>query len=336
MQLLYKHKKYSVIFIILVGLLGIFLYLKFYLNLSIKPSTLYKNKAMINTSKTRPATAEEVDQHIMALQELASKKNTQALTELTTLANNGNANAQSKLAMLYATGDGVEKNLQKAFDLYTQASKKGSSVAQLNLGFYYESGVHVKQDYSKAAELYTQAIESKDISVKSLAQFNLANLYRQGLGVEKNIEKAITLYETIASGVDTNPKEQSALYKETLGGALTALGHFSRDKKELDKARQYYSLASKLGSISAKTNLGYDYLTGNGVTKDIPMAIELLTYAAKRGEPIAQINLGVCYLNGVGVKKDVKKAMELFKASADQGCEKAINILNTLKQASNN
>jgi len=50
------------------------------------------------------------------------------------------ADAQTKLAYLYAGGRGVEKNQIEAARLFRRASEQGNAVAQVNLGFIYSSG----------------------------------------------------------------------------------------------------------------------------------------------------------------------------------------------------
>ena len=50
------------------------------------------------------------------------------------------ADAQTKLAFLYATGRGVEKNQIEAARLFRKAAEQGNAVAQHSLGIMYASG----------------------------------------------------------------------------------------------------------------------------------------------------------------------------------------------------
>ena len=63
------------------------------------------------------------------------------------------------LANMYQNGYGVEKNYDKAIDLYIRAIEKRNPCAMNNLAFMYEHGNGVKKDYRKAIELYMRAIE---------------------------------------------------------------------------------------------------------------------------------------------------------------------------------
>ncbi|GBC32762.2 hypothetical protein RIR_jg12158.t1 [Rhizophagus irregularis DAOM 181602=DAOM 197198] len=75
-----------------------------------------------------------------------------------------------------------------------QATNSGNFIAQSNIGVMYESGNGVDQDYDKAFELYQQAANSGNY----LAQYNLANMYKRGMGIEKDINQAIYWYEKSA------------------------------------------------------------------------------------------------------------------------------------------
>ena len=69
-------------------------------------------------------------------------------------ANIGDAPAQFYLACLYLRGEGVEQNLEKAFEWTEKSAKQGFAEAQNELGRAYE---HMKQDPDKAIEWYQKA-----------------------------------------------------------------------------------------------------------------------------------------------------------------------------------
>ena len=74
---------------------------------------------------------------------------------------------------MYENGVGVERNYEKAIELYEKAIELGNSIAMNNLGNIYKSGTLVKQDYEKAIELYEKAIELGDND----AIYNLGIIY---------------------------------------------------------------------------------------------------------------------------------------------------------------
>jgi len=74
-----------------------------------------------------------------------------ALRILRPLADQGNADAQISLAVIYAEGQGVPKDLAAAARWYQRAADQGHVVAQSDLGAMYYSGEGVPQDYLAAA-----------------------------------------------------------------------------------------------------------------------------------------------------------------------------------------
>ena len=63
------------------------------------------------------------------------------------LANEGNAEAQYILGMMYRAGRGVPRDNQEAKKWYQQAAEQGHPLAQFYLGWMYARGKAVPQDY---------------------------------------------------------------------------------------------------------------------------------------------------------------------------------------------
>ena len=62
-------------------------------------------------------------------------------------ANNGDASAQHDLAYMYSTGEGVERDDKKAFEWLKKSAEQGNAVAQDDLGVVYGDGRGVAQDW---------------------------------------------------------------------------------------------------------------------------------------------------------------------------------------------
>ena len=101
-----------------------------------------------------------------------------------------NTTAQFLLGRCYERGEGVEKNLSKAVELYTKAADQGYAPAQCYLGRRYVMGEGVEKNLSKAVELFTKAADQGN----AWAQCKLGRCYERGEGVEKNLPKAVELY----------------------------------------------------------------------------------------------------------------------------------------------
>ena len=102
------------------------------------------------------------------------------------LADNGNANAQYNMGVLYDEGYGVEQDYAKARQWYEKAAAQNYAKAEHNLGIMYQSGHGVEKSSAKAAEWFKRAAEHGEPA----AQNNLAVLYVRGQGVKQDLGEA--------------------------------------------------------------------------------------------------------------------------------------------------
>ena len=99
-----------------------------------------------------------------------------AKSELEPLAEQGNADAQYNLGLMYVRGDGVTKDPKKGIQWYRLAAKQGRAEAQNNLAFMYAEGEGVTQDFIRAHMWWSiaasqglkQAIENQELVEKEL------------------------------------------------------------------------------------------------------------------------------------------------------------------------
>ncbi|MFI3230555.1 MAG: tetratricopeptide repeat protein, partial [bacterium] len=96
---------------------------------------------------------------------------------------------QTDLGNCYKNGEEVEKDLDKAFELYTKSAEQGNANAQFNLGVCYKYGIGTKQDYNKAFEWFTKSAEQGN----SDGQNNLGVCYVNGIGTKQDYNKAFKL-----------------------------------------------------------------------------------------------------------------------------------------------
>jgi TPR repeat protein len=109
-----------------------------------------------------------------------------ALKELRPLAEQGHAEAQFNLGLMYYNGQGVPKDDAKAVKWYRKAAEQGNADAQNNLGVMYVKGQGVPQDYKEAVKWYRKAAEQG----YALAQNNLGWMYYNGKGVPQDYKEA--------------------------------------------------------------------------------------------------------------------------------------------------
>ncbi|TGV06746.1 sel1 repeat family protein [Alcaligenaceae bacterium 429] len=77
-------------------------------------------------------------------------------------AEQGLAQAQFSLGVMYDQGRGVPQNDAKAFEWYEKAAQQGDVDAQLSLGVMYMIGQGVAQNKATAKELFKQACDNGD------------------------------------------------------------------------------------------------------------------------------------------------------------------------------
>ena len=148
------------------------------------------------------------------------------LSELKATAEKGNAVAQNNLAALYATGDGVTKDLAQAKKWYEKAAEQGYAIAQHNLGGLYETGQGVDKDPATAAVWYALAAEQGD----AWAQVSLATLHAEGKLVQNDISTAYRWALIASNNNDQDIKSASRALLKTLGAKLSPAARAEAEK----------------------------------------------------------------------------------------------------------
>ena len=101
--------------------------------------------------------------------------------------------------------------------------------------------------------------------------------------------------------------------------AMLALGIMYNNgdgvKKDLDIAINWYEKAAKLGNMYANEKLGNIYAS----KQDYKKAANFFEKAANGGDATSAYNLGYFYTGGLGVKRDLKKSLQWYEKSAKLG-----------------
>ena len=97
-------------------------------------------------------------------------------------AEQGHANAQYNLGIMYDGGQGVPQSYAESIKWYRLAAEQGFASAQFNMGVMYDNGLGVPQNYAEAVKWYRLAAEQG----RSDAQLNLGYMYSEGQGVPQN------------------------------------------------------------------------------------------------------------------------------------------------------
>jgi TPR repeat protein len=231
------------------------------------------------------------------------------IDELSSMAKQGQVEAQFALAEAYYFANGIEKNLHQALFWYERAAQQGHPRAQRALGAMYELGNGTAKEPQKAAYWYQKSAEQG----LARAQTNLGILYETGVGVENNYDTARLWYEKAAA--------QDYARGQTYLGRMYELG--TGVKVDYTKAFYWYQKAADQNYLRAQTNLGALYESGRGVEQSYAKAIALYTKAAEQNYARAQFYLGRMFEQGVGVEKDVAQASKWYSQAAALGHVKA-------------
>ena len=91
-------------------------------------------------------------------------------------AEQGDAEAQIKLAGAYFRGEGVPKDYQQAAEWIRKAAEQGNPKAQYDLGLFYRRGYGVQQDVAEGLKWYRKSAEQDFVE----AELELGRLYYLG------------------------------------------------------------------------------------------------------------------------------------------------------------
>lgn len=103
--------------------------------------------------------------------------------------------AQMNVGYFYLWGtDGFEENPKVAVEWFKKAAEQGESEAQLRIAECYRDGIGVEQSHEEATIWFEKAAEAGNDE----SQVLLGNKYLKGLGVEQSKEKAIYWWKKAA------------------------------------------------------------------------------------------------------------------------------------------
>ncbi len=157
------------------------------------------------------------------------------------LAEQGVANAQNNLGILYRNGEGLLQDFDEARRWLQLAAAQGHARAQFSLGMMYDFGQGVAQNPQQALIWYQQAAAAGDAD----AEFNIGTLHAEGRGVPQNASEAARWYRQAAEQGHANA--QAVLGRMYLRGEGVA-----QDREE---ARRLLQLAAEQGHSDALEQL---------------------------------------------------------------------------------
>ena len=123
---------------------------------------------------------------------------TARLQTLMFMAESGDAEAMTELALVYVRGEERQRvDLPKAVTWYRKAADAGSRRAMGNLAYFYLNGISVRQDPARAIALYEEAVKGPSPDLDQYL-YDLANCYELGVGTAPDKVRAVGLYSRSA------------------------------------------------------------------------------------------------------------------------------------------
>ena len=264
-------------------------------------------------------------------------------------AEEGNAEAQYRLGQKYYRGEGVPKDLAKAYACFTKAAArhyKGAMYIRASDAFHtpealfaigqiYESGEGVGQDRDKALALYIRSAQKgygeavsklKDIILTGDADalIRIGQLPQKERSLEEVFENAVRKYEQ--SAVHGDPEAQYVLGKwhdsPRMRGndAAKAAGWFAEAARQghagaLDKL----IMKAEGSNAEAQFLLAGLYETGGAVPRDYGKAHAWYCRAGENGHAAGMYDCGRTHEKGLGTSQNYEQAMDCYEEAARNG-----------------
>ncbi len=141
-----------------------------------------------------------------------NKNRNKAIEMFNNSASLGNVYAYNNLGKLYED----DKNYKKAFDYYLISANLGESWAENKIANFYRQGIIKEKNLKKAFEYYSLSAQSPKFTLCPWSKYNLAKyFYENGnleIGIKKDINKAIDLLDDIVDELIEASEELIYIY----------------------------------------------------------------------------------------------------------------------------
>lgn len=239
-----------------------------------------------------------------------------ALKWLTAAAEQGDAEAQYRLSILYNGEGDIPADDELALRWKTAAALQGHPYAQYQLGEYYSR----QKNYEEASKWFTSAAELSP----SLIKYAVAQKYYTGKdGIARDFTKAFELFLQVAqtaAATDANNPDNSEYYYTVGNLYLSAQG----TRQNYAEALKWFIRAADLGAGQAAYRIGEMYMNGQGVRRNLQAAIEWFAKAHDNYDKDAAYTIAQIYARGEGLKLNMDEAQKWFVAAVKSGNEDAL------------
>jgi TPR repeat protein len=202
------------------------------------------------------------------MQAFRNKDYAEAYRQWKTAAEAGDSEAQFDLAVLYAQGLGVSRDLGIAMRWYRSAAEKGNAQAQFALGQIYSRGWGAPRDTTDAIRWMQMANDPNSDG----APTNWALI--EGYGLERDDGQAAYWYRQAAQQGHVEAQYNLARLYATGQGV----------PRDQEAALHWVRAAASQGYAPAQARFGMRYAAGSGISQDHRLAYFWLTLAFLHGD----------------------------------------------------
>lgn len=235
-----------------------------------------------------------------------------ASTYLSLAAEQGIVHAKTGLAILHILNRVSNPDYDLVFSIANETAETGDDVGQFLLGRCFLLGIGTKADSKEAARWYQLAADQGN----PVAKCDLGTLYLLGVGVDQDVAHAQQLLKDA--------------YSDGYPAAAYFIGHIYRDglgniSRNIPLAMEWYRKAADEGGYAeACVALGYYYFVGaDGVEQDYKEAYKWYKKAADQNNPEAQFCLSSIYIRGLDIAQNDSEGIYWLKRSAENGFAEA-------------
>ena len=252
------------------------------------------------------------------------------------LAELGDVRAQCHLALCYAKGENITRDLAAAAAWLERASLATQAAPEMARDNLYDegwvwrnSGTDAPLSPSEALQTLVQhVLREALIDGHPAAQGALARWYASGRhGLQQDYEEAGRMAWKASEAGDPNGQLALGwLYGNGEGG-------FGRDEV---RALHWFRLAAQQGCTDAAYNMGLYYHLGcGGLAQNEPLAVQWFHRAADEGHVEAAFSLAAAYRKGSGgLRRDKQAALHWYEFAAARGHGKAEDKLKRMRSGS--
>lgn len=196
---------------------------------------------------------------------------------LMTRAEQGDAKAQSQLALCYYNGDGIPADIPKALDLYRKAAAQNEPAAQFAIAEFHYNGAHgFPQDQKEAFSLFlNSAKHDYPFAIRSVTL-----CYYYGSGTTADIQAGYLWYKKLLQ----LKGQDAAIAQYTLG--LNFFEHKNRPEI-LIMAFNLFMKATQNGSKQAALCVGDCLIQGYGTERN-PQKAAIYYYAGRSRSSLSE------------------------------------------------